>query len=95
MAVARALIKNPEIILADEPTGALDSVTGEELYELLKELSGERLIIVVTHDEESARKYGDRIIELEDGKVISDSAPYEALNLTEEREKLIKRAVYP
>ena len=92
VAVARALIKEPEIILADEPTGALDSVTGEELYELLKELSGERLIIVVTHDEESARKYGDRIIELEDGKVISDSAPYEAVNLTEEREKTYQKS---
>ncbi len=95
VAVARALIKNPEIILADEPTGALDSVTGEELYELLKELSGDRLIIVVTHDEESARKYGDRIIELEDGKVISDSAPYEAVNLTEEREKTYQKSRIP
>lgn len=95
VAVARALIKNPEIILADEPTGALDSVTGEELYELLKEHSGDRLIIVVTHDEESARKYGDRIIELEDGKVISDSAPYEAVNLTEEREKTYQKSRIP
>ncbi len=88
VAVARALIKEPEIILADEPTGALDSETGEELYELLKELSRERLIIVVTHDEESARKYGDRIIELEDGKVIGDSAPCENAALSEEK-KLI------
>lgn len=75
VAVARALIKNPKIILADEPTGALDSQTGKELYELLKELSKERLIIVVSHDRESAKIYGDRIVELADGKVVGDSNP--------------------
>ncbi len=95
VAVARALIKDPEIIFADEPTGALDSVTGEELYELLKELSGERLIIVVTHDEESARKYGDRIIELEDGKIIGDSAPYEHTSFTEGSGKTYKKSRIP
>ncbi len=95
VAVARALIKEPEIILADEPTGALDSETGEELYELLKELSRERLIIVVTHDEESARKYGDRIIELEDGKVIGDSAPCENAALSEEKEKTYIKSRIP
>lgn len=73
VAIARALIKEPKIILADEPTGALDSKTGTELYELLKKLSQEKLIIVVSHDRECALRYGDRIIELSDGKIICDS----------------------
>ena len=72
MTIARALIKNPKLILADEPTGALDSKTGKQIYELLKRLSADRLVIVVTHDEESARTFGDRIIEMSDGQVISD-----------------------
>lgn len=74
IAIARALIKDPQIILADEPTGALDSETGTELYKLLKRLSANRLIIVVSHDVESAKKYGDRIIELKDGAVIADTS---------------------
>ena len=73
VAIARALIKDPKIILADEPTGALDSDTGTELYELFKRLSSNRLIIIVSHDIESAKKFGDRIIELKDGTVISDN----------------------
>ncbi len=72
VAIARALIKNPDIILADEPTGALDSETGEDLFALLKKLSEDKLIIVVTHDRECAEKFGDRIIELKDGEIISD-----------------------
>ena len=72
VAVARALVKDPEIILADEPTGALDSETSASLFALLKELSQDKLIVVVTHDRESAERYGDRIIELHDGSVISD-----------------------
>lgn len=75
VAIARALIKNPDIILADEPAGALDSASGEQLYDYLKQLSRERLVIVVTHDRESAEKFGDRIIELADGKVKSDGNP--------------------
>lgn len=73
VAIARALIKEPKIILADEPTGALDSKTGAAFYDLLKSLSSDRLIIVVTHDRENAEKYGDRIIELSDGQVMSDT----------------------
>lgn len=73
VAIARALIKDPKIILADEPTGALDSQTGKQLYEQLKELSKERPVVVVSHDRKSAETYGDRIIELSDGKVIKDS----------------------
>ena len=73
IAIARALIKHPEIIMADEPTGALDSNTGKQVLDTLKKLSKDRLVIVVSHDREFAETYGDRIIELKDGKVISDS----------------------
>lgn len=72
VAIARALIKNPHIILADEPTGALDSVTGIQVIETLKELSKQKLVIVVSHDLELAEKYADRIITLRDGQIISD-----------------------
>ena len=73
VAIARALIKNPKIILADEPTGNLDSKTGRQVMELLKEISKEKLVVIVSHDEEYAEKYGDRIIEIQDGKVVSDT----------------------
>ena len=72
IAIARALVKNPEIIMADEPTGGLDSNTGRQVLDALKKLSAGKLVIVVSHDRESAEIYGDRIIELKDGKVISD-----------------------
>ena len=72
VAIARALVKSPHIIMADEPTGALDSVTGRQVLETLKKLSADKLVIVVSHDREFAEVYGDRIIELSDGKVISD-----------------------
>ena len=73
IAIARALVKNPEIIFADEPTGALDSATGTTILDLLKEISAEKLVVVVTHDRESAERYADRIIELADGRVIGDT----------------------
>ena len=73
VAIARALIKNPEIIMADEPTGALDSNTGKQVFETLKKLSRDKLVIVVSHDRDFAEHYGDRIIELSDGKIISDT----------------------
>lgn len=72
VAIARALVKNPQIIMADEPTGALDSNTGKQVLDTLKKLSEKKLVIVVSHDREFAEKYGDRIIELKDGKVIRD-----------------------
>ena len=72
VAIARALVKDPEIIMADEPTGALDSNTGKQVFDTLKNLSRDKLVIVVSHDREFAEIYGDRIIELKDGKVISD-----------------------
>lgn len=73
VAIARALIKKPKLILADEPTGDLDSQTGEQIFTLLKDLSKEIPVIVVTHDREAAEAYGDRIIEISDGKIVSDS----------------------
>lgn len=72
IAIARALVKNPEIILADEPTGALDSTTGKQIFDTLKKLSEEKLVVIVSHDREFAEQYADRIIELKDGKIISD-----------------------
>ncbi len=73
VAIARAIVKDSKIILADEPTGNLDSGTGESIWNILKDLAKTKLVIVVTHDRESAEKYGDRIIEIADGKIISDS----------------------
>ena len=73
VAIARAIVKNPNIIFADEPTGALDEQTGKSILDLLKEFSKNKLVIVVTHDKEFAKKYGDRVIELADGKIVSDS----------------------
>lgn len=80
VAIARALVKNPRIILADEPTGNLDSATAEEVFGLLKELSRDRLILVVSHDRENAEQYADRIIELKDGQVLSDRVINETNN---------------
>lgn len=73
IAIARALIKDSKLILADEPTGNLDSATGESIWKILKSLSRERLVIVVSHDRESAEKYADRIIEIADGQIVSDN----------------------
>ncbi len=78
VAIARALVKQPKIIFADEPTGALDSKTGEDILTLLKQLSSERLVIVVSHDEDFARRYGDRVLEMEDGRIVRDSLAAEA-----------------
>ncbi len=72
VAIARALVKNPKIIMADEPTGALDSNTGRQVFDTLKKLSKEKLVIIVSHDREFSELYADRIIELSDGNVISD-----------------------
>lgn len=75
VAIARSLIKQPEILMADEPTGALDSSTGKEIFDTLKELSKEKLVIVVSHDEEAAKRYADRIIRFKDGNIIEDTCP--------------------
>lgn len=76
VAIARALVNNPDILLADEPTGALDSATSIQIMELLKEISKDRLIIMVTHNPELAEKYSSRIIRLLDGKVTDDTMPF-------------------
>ncbi len=76
VAIARALVNNPDILLADEPTGALDSETSVQVMEILKKISKDKLIIMVTHNPELAEKYSTRIIRLLDGVVISDSDPY-------------------
>ncbi len=78
VAIARALVNDPDILLADEPTGALDSSTSVQVMEILKEISKDRLIIMVTHNPELAEKYSTRIIKLLDGKVTDDSNPYHA-----------------
>lgn len=78
VAIARALVNDPDILLADEPTGALDSQTSVQVMEILKEISKDRLIIMVTHNPELAEKYSTRIIKLLDGKVTDDSNPYTA-----------------
>ena len=77
VAIARALANDPDIILADEPTGALDSVTSEQIMDLIKEISAGKLVIMVTHNPELAEKYADRIVRFKDGKVMSDSSPCE------------------
>lgn len=73
VAIARAIIKNPHIILADEPTGNLDTENSKQIFDLLKEISKERLVVVVTHDLDSAKLYADRLIEMKDGKISSDN----------------------
>ena len=75
VAIARALVNDPEILLADEPTGALDTVTSKQIMDLIREISGERLVIMVTHNPELADKYSTRIINLLDGNVVRDTNP--------------------
>lgn len=77
VAIARAIVNDPEVILADEPTGALDTKTSKQIMELIKEISKEKLVIMVTHNPDLAKKYATRIIEVKDGEVISDSLPKE------------------
>ncbi len=91
VAIARALVNNPDIILADEPTGALDTETSVQIMELLKEVAQDKLVIMVTHNPELAEKYSSRIIRLKDGEVVSDSAPVSPAE--EEEEKAKQRAI--
>ncbi len=77
VAIARALVNNPEILLADEPTGALDTETSVQIMDLIREIAGERLVIMVTHNPELAEEYSSRIVRLQDGLVLSDSNPYD------------------
>ncbi len=87
VAIARALVNNPEILLADEPTGALDSETSVQIMDLLKEISKDRLVIMVTHNPELAERYSTRIIRLVDGKIVSDSDPYDSGEEQKAKEK--------
>ena len=92
VAIARALLKNSKILLADEPTGNLNKEMSAEIFSLLKELSKEKLVIIVTHNEELAQKYADRIIKFEDGVVISDNnSNIETLNTEGYSPKIINR----
>ena len=89
VSIARALINDPEIILADEPTGALDSATSIQVMDLLKEISKTRLIIMVTHNSELADRYSTRIVRLKDGEVIGDSDPFTPEENTEAQSKTL------
>ena len=90
VAIARALVNNPKILLADEPTGALDSVTSVQIMEILKEVSKDRLVIMVTHNQELARGYSDRVVRLRDGGIIEDSRP-PGTDMTEAHGKLVNK----
>ena len=87
VAIARALVNNPAILLADEPTGALDSETSVQIMDLIKEIAGERLVIMVTHNPDLAYQYASRIVRLKDGLVESDSMPYDS-----SKEETVKKA---
>ena len=77
VSIARAIVNNPEIILADEPTGALDSATSVQVMELLKDISRDKLVIMVTHNRELAEKYSTRIVSVKDGEIVDDTMPYD------------------
>ena len=85
VAIARALVNDPEILLADEPTGALDTVTSKQIMDLIKEISKDCLVIMVTHNPEIAKHYSTRIIKLLDGEVIDDTNPYTEEEITQEK----------
>lgn len=96
VAIARALINNPDILLADEPTGALDSETSIQIMELLKEIAKDKLVIMVTHNPELAEQYSTRIVNLKDGKIVGDSNPYtgECGKSTSEKKKKISMSFF-
>ena len=77
VAIARALVNDPDILLADEPTGALDTETSIQVMDLLKEVAKDRLVVMVTHNPELAEEYATRIVKLKDGKIIADSDPFD------------------
>lgn len=91
VAIARALINNPDILLADEPTGALDSETSVQVMELLKEIAKDKLVIMVTHNPELAEDYANRIVKVKDGKIIGDTNPYKEKKKEKEKKADKKR----
>ena len=98
VAIARALVNDPEILLADEPTGALDTQTSKQVMDLLKDIAKDKLVIMVTHNPDLAEEYSNRIIKLQDGKIISDTNPYDGninteLDLIESEKKSKKTSM--
>ncbi len=96
VAIARALINNPDILLADEPTGALDSETSVQIMELLKEIAKDKLVIMVTHNPELAAKYSTRIIRVLDGRIVDDTDPYnvpDQISMTPQKRKKISMSM--
>ena len=93
VAIARALVNDPEIILADEPTGALDSATSVQIMELIKDIAKEKLVIMVTHNPELAEQYATRIVNVKDGEIINDSNPVTDEEITKEEYKLKKTSM--
>ena len=91
VAIARALVNDPEILLADEPTGALDSATSIQIMELIKEIAKDRLVIMVTHNPDLADEYANRIVHLLDGEIVKDTNPYTPEEITVEEEPKKKR----
>jgi len=91
VAIARSLVNNPKILLADEPSGALDSHTSTQILELIKEISKDRLVVMVTHNQELAHKFSDRIVQLVDGRVVEDSRPVQIKIESETQSKLINK----
>ena len=93
VAIARALVNDPDILLADEPTGALDSETSVQVMELLKEVSKDRLVVMVTHNPELAEEYANRIVRVRDGRIIDDSNPFTAENVGAEHRNMGKSSM--
>lgn len=86
VAIARALVNDPEILLCDEPTGALDTATSKQIMDLIKAVASERLVIMVTHNPDLAKEYADRIVEFEDGTIVSDSNSYTEMEMNQKFE---------
>ena len=95
VAIARALVNNPDIILADEPTGALDTKTSVQIMEILKEISKDKLIVMVTHNPELAEKYSTRIVKILDGVITDDSKPFTEEDREKEKMQKQKMAELP
>lgn len=91
IAIARALVNDPDILLADEPTGALDSETSIQVMNLLKEIAKDKLVIMVTHNPELANLYSTRIVKLLDGKIVDDSNPFDGKEELKENKKKSKK----
>ncbi len=91
VAIARALVNNPDILLADEPTGALDSETSKQIMELLKKVAKDKLVIMVTHNPDLAKEYSSRIIQLKDGHIVDDTNPYDGKEVTSEDKKTVSK----